>query len=342
MSNTAEWIQLASMLKGIKYGALASINQNEFIIAGNHGGINDKQISEWQGLCKYNMLRDEWTRFLEYPKKFRLDCPGLVCDEKRQKVYIYDCRKQMCIFDLSIAKMEIFPKFANVGPVYPCLLNVKGSIHLIGGLEANHYIWNPLDTLHVNKNKSTFQESESKLPDNVEIAQSAAIYIPSKQSILVIGAYDVNTRKNDISMIYSIESHKWQILNITLERRYCEVLLTNDEQFVIIAGGSGEESQQVDTIHILAIQNDQYILHQSSIKLPQSGPPHIALSGNDIQDRLLVNGYVRQYMIDYPQVLTDEIKKLYSIEMFHWIEFSDGTVENKHFAIPLHDILQSL
>merc|ERR1712154_753632 len=122
-------------------------------------------------------------------------------------------------------------------------------------------------------------------------------------------------------------------------------VLSSNEEYIVIAGGSDEDRYDVDIIHILDIRNlDAFILQQSKIKCPMSGNHKIFRIGGGLKDELLINGWIKKLYKLAPLDIVEVIQAFYSQESIHWIQRSNnwGTIKKKHFAIYIKDILSSL
>merc|ERR1712154_486598 len=115
-------------------------------------------------------------------------------------------------------------------------------------------------------------------------------------------------------------------------------VLSSNEEYIVIAGGSDEDRYDVDIIHILDIRNlDAFILQQSKIKCPMSGNHKIFRIGGGLKDELLINGWIKKLYKLAPLDIVELIQAFYSQESIHWIQRSHPShrKENNHFAIDI-------
>eukprot|EP01084_Bolivina_argentea_P048062 88570_1 len=115
----------------------------------------------------------------DYPKDLRMSNHSVAFNEKTNKIYISGYCNGMNIIDIGNKEWQTFKDNAVC---VPFLLNVIGTIHRIGGVDnSKHEVWDD--------EKNCFKELyDFKKKENIcEISGGAAIYIASKQIILLIG-----------------------------------------------------------------------------------------------------------------------------------------------------------
>ena len=127
-ANNEPWIKLQSVPKGLEYGAVLSLNYQQFILApnGNHtkDGLNE--------IIRYDIHHNEWKQLIKYPQDFTLIYHGMAFNAVTNELYLYDLNAQMTIIDMVSRKFQIIEDGAVHDKAYPSLECVDGRIHLIG------------------------------------------------------------------------------------------------------------------------------------------------------------------------------------------------------------------
>eukprot|EP01084_Bolivina_argentea_P038175 70599_1 len=126
-----------------------------------------------------------------------------------------------------------------------------------------------------------------------------AIYIPSKQCILLIGGYDAwNVNSSKEIWIYSLSSQKWKEIENVLFEGFCfeAVLSSNGRYIVLLGGGTYNEYRNVEYVNnilVLDMKNDNnWTMKKSSLCCPDSGYcGAIVTNGIDSNNDILVNWF---------------------------------------------------
>ena len=188
-----------------------------------------------------------------------------------------------------------------------------------------------------------------------------AIYIPSIQSILLIGGFHLLDGYQKHPWIYSLVTQKWrEIEEISFKCIDFDAVLSSNQRYVLIFGGKkptqGLMTEYNDSIFILDMKHvDQWKLKRCAILNPKESnrrcfPKKVKrdfifrTGGIDSNDKKLVIGYIRDCFRQKefenvqlpPMYLMRMIEKKFNTETFHWIQ--DG----KRWCISLKDILNRL
>ena len=339
------WIRLKTPPGNItSNGDAIMINEHELIIVAPYNKYHNPQ---W-GIYKYNVNLNEWTQFIKYPTNldtFSLQYFRIAFNQETQKLYLYGNESKMIIFDLDLIDnnnpnqhTKIITNCNVKDSIYPCMLNIKDKIHLIGGYYNNkHLIWDD--------NDQSFEEIHN-FEKYSEIGSSSAIYVPSKEIVLLFGGMDaVNVlKKIDYIFLYSLQTKEWKSIINDFNLYETRVILTRDEQNVIIVGGH-DKNGAVNTIYNLDLHNSdkhEFVLKKcNNLHAPKPGKHHVIRTGGGIMDEMLVFGYIKQiYCLSQvlPKALIKEIFHWYNTETLHWIQ--EGH-DSDHFAISVADVLQA-
>eukprot|EP01084_Bolivina_argentea_P239023 401668_1 len=366
------WLTLPSHPYDTEHGHPLMINENEFIFAQTIvGGIHENK-----GIYNYNATTKHWHKLYEYPTQLNMlethysfdDFCGfsinselsIAMNAENNRLYMSVPGCQLIIFDIKTAKWNITrldPKLWAANEAqrggnpncqvsgdkeYPKLVNVNGTIHLLGGMKSivKHSIWdNENNCLHKMNDFAT------------DMYDHSLIYVESQKKIFLIG--------KGIYM-YFIETNKWkQIIEETQFNPVgCSAALTLDEEYIIISGGVSKNWKSEIGYHglylkdreqkawanyafyVLSVRNDNYKLYKSSIHSPKPMPHHIiSLRGSDRKDEVFINGWIKWNNLRLlPMEIIQVISIFYSQGIIHWIE-SEYT---GHFVIQIKHILSSL
>ena len=175
------------------------------------------------------------------------------------------------------------------------------------------------------------------------------IYISSKRQILLIGGRHTRNREANMGQtmpkhpwIYSLESNEWtKVENVIFARMMFDAVLTSNQRYIVICGGSFSES-----IHVLDMKTEnEWQLRKSTIVLPKKEHCKLLITGGfESKDEVLVIGYIRNCFQSKefeniqlpPTYIMMMVAERYRAEMIHWIK------DNEHHAIYLKDLLSSL
>eukprot|EP01084_Bolivina_argentea_P275113 469091_1 len=214
----SKWINLASPLdeNDTSFGKMiTSINAHEFIVSTCY---NPK-------LFKYNI---NTNKFNEIDIETESYCGNMDFDNKEQILYIQNWSKIISI------NMKTNTCHTLVGAKKgQYFLFVNDCFHIIN-MHNHHWIGSI-------QNKSLKTVYDTIDCDNDGLLSGKAIYIPSKQCILLIGGY--YRHDGDLSnelWIYKLTTQKWiKINNIAcvFERHNFEAVLTSNEKYIILFGG---------------------------------------------------------------------------------------------------------
>eukprot|EP01084_Bolivina_argentea_P127624 225661_1 len=159
-----------------------------------------------------------------------------------------------------------------------------------------------------------------------------AIYVPSKQFIVLIGGHGYNGDLRKDIWCYSLRTQKWsRIEYMTFTGYNFGIVLTSNERYIILFGGTNDEQArdtEVDDILVLDMKDDNnWKLKKSKIFCPEVGACHIVRTGGvNAKYDVLVIGFIKQCFeqkefehLDLPPIyIMMIIVKWFSAEMIHW------------------------
>ena len=231
-----------------------------------------------------------------------------------------------------------------------------------------HFIWNTNNNNNINNECKILYDFKNEINGIKDIVCSKCIYVKSKNILLLIGGKDrLNKIKKGVGIWkFSLKFKKWYKIcdGIKFKFHSVSVTLTANENYVIIAGGyylANNKKNHIkykilnnDKIYVLDIKNNnnnKYKLFKSTIKCPLSGNNNICRLGGEINNELLVIGWIRNLfkikqfnnLIIPPMHIMKMIKNWYDQEMIHWL-WKGQYIDQKyqHYAINCKYILSSL
>merc|ERR1712228_82068 len=179
--------------------------------------------------------------------------------------------------------------------------------------------------------------------ETVSRRAGVAIYVPSKQLILLIGGYDdvVGFPPSSDLWIFSLPTQKWRkTQNIQFEGYLFGAVLTSNERYIVLLGGINDHKHYVDDIFVLDIKNEddsKWKLRKSTVKCPKIGRcKALRTGGIDSKDDILINGFIKDCfkMKEFkniqlpPSYIMKIISMWYDAEMIHWLNCRYDAVDH--------------
>eukprot|EP01084_Bolivina_argentea_P156707 273101_1 len=334
-TNDQKMIAFEGMPPDVSYGTIASINDNEFIVASQHKTQNDGHI------YKFNIHQKQWKKFAEYPKDTDISHPQIAFDKHTNKLYVtHACG--LVINDINTDKWS-----SHVLPLckHAQLINTNGIFHLFGN--SKHFVWN-------NTNNAFEMIYDFDTVSENEIDKSSLVYVPSKNIILSLSQpytrkYSKHTPVN--IWTYCLMRNEWtqtHDIEVGIVSSYgiSMAVLTSDENFIIFSASSREYS---NSIYVLDIRDkNNYILTKSKCFYPR-GHRMMAITGNKSKDECIVIGWIKK-LFKSKQFSKAQIPPLhimilisdwYNQEMVHWIQRKKAAKRLKkgHYGMYVKHIL---
>ena len=292
------------------------INDTEFIIIPQNG---NKAIAD--GIYKYNVIYNDWIKVINYARKFETTCHSTAFDAANNKIYVINQQKKLLAVDLNTSQITKLHKSVLFG-IHSNIIYANNNLHLING--DNHYIFNKI--------KSKFQRKYTLNDTSRNRSMESVLFLKARNILLIIGKKIHE---------FSFENNKWSIWDdLTNQQQLgCTAVVTRDEKYLILIGGSDVSYKGSDNIGIIDIEKQQY--RKSQMKCPKSKKFQAILVGNDgYRKELLVIGYMKNC---HKGTLANDILKLLMqwtcLEELHIIattRFSQG----EHWKIDLDEILR--
>jgi len=249
-----------------------------------------------EGIYKYHLTRNQYALVWHYPSNFDPVRHNILLDSDNNKIYIYaatsgacDC---FCEIDMNNSKQAQIHK----GTIYglpeginhesggaALLALVNGNIHVIGGYSnCYHSAWHVShDSIHKFKQYPIADRShKTSLHGHALIAieESNELVVMGGNTSMIFGGY-----LNDI-WVCDANKMEWKKKeNVSMPNKifnFGSVDVKNEKygHCVVIFGGKSN-GKSSDEIHILNLQNWQWIKSQS--KCPKKGMFHAVLCPND-------------------------------------------------------------
>ena len=324
-------------------GSMVQINDNEFMLATTRQ--SDRPTKETiQGLHIYNIAKNEWRLWMQYPDKLRVSGETLMFDKSRNFLYLWhwDRRRKITQIDM---KTKEFASFTKEGTYEQVAVHTKDEIHIIGGWTSNR---------HIKFDKKTHEFHTVHTFDSfLRMYGTLMIHIPSRDVLLIFGGATGHSEHECHVREFSLKTSKWRkIENIEYNYYIGQVLLTMDEKYILLIPLYDENNARCDCIMILEILDDgTYKLRESKVRLPpfdfevaRSISRYMTLTGSGGGDILLVYGFVKNVFKDINLVLpSDDIINLiadfYDSDVLHLIRSQHGADGKDHHIISLSSVL---
>ena len=349
---TFKWFQLNTPWVQRNVVNTTSINQHEFIIV-THLSIQ-----------KFNIITNQWTP-IKCDEAYYADAYHHIisfCSSTQRLFFVFGNRmafdtipehlRTLDIISGKSKKIKIKSDGLNLLNEKFCSVHIDGKMHIIGGEP-------PLHLEYTNDYQSFEKIHDFRKDELIEsrICSSTAIYVPSKQMIVLIGGYD-NFPTNFVGVwIYSLVTREWKKLSIDFNLTKLSAVLTSDEKHIIIVGGGGEREssplpQLIDSIYVLRMNDfdrpQDFVMKESRICFPLMQSANIAITGG-YKDEILVTGYVKMMFkikefkeLTLPPVyMIQIIERYFNMETLHWID-DRSMDDHTHFAIGVKEILTNL
>ena len=326
-------------------------NHFEFIISSDHFLEENGK----EGIRKYNLHSNQWDEVITFTDDlFEMMDAKIALISKTNKLYLmnndkYSKQQKMLILDMKTKQLSTRNSISNA--LNSAFVNVNGIIHVIGGSNnSKHLTWNPDD----NEIKEIYDFAPEFHFQDLQWGRS--IYVPSKDVLLLIGAYcekDGSLGPGIGIWRFHLKLNKWECMINGSDFAYRKVsaALSSNENYVIIACGYLAGFYD-DKIYVLDIRNEEeYKLNECAIRSPQRCVSNIVMTGG-IKDEYLVVGWIKELFktLEFkqlalpPMYIMELIAKWYNEEEVHWVRmvYGEGYNGNSHFAIGLKHIVSSL
>eukprot|EP01084_Bolivina_argentea_P205651 351279_1 len=331
----SKWIKLPGLPDDFSIGSVLSINEHEFIATSRYHS---------NGIYKYNMNKDEFLRFFKYSAQWLVFHTHAAINQMEQEVYLYSAYSgNIRILNLQTNEYH-FHTFS--GDSDSNFLFINNHFHIINNYNKHAIVNYKQNTQTLDIISDTLQSE-----DSTSLSSQSVIYIPSKQSILLLGGTDEEDTLTKELWIYSLKTQKWKMINnVIFEGYWFSAVLSSNEQYIILFGGQNDSKKYddpVDDIFVLDIKDDNaFKLKKSTMRCPQPGECHgVRTGGINSKSDILVIGFIKKCFKENelkniqlpPLYIMKLIANWYSMEMIHWI--SKGG--NEHYCIKLKDILST-
>eukprot|EP01084_Bolivina_argentea_P001881 3487_1 len=346
----SQWQKLQSPPFRVGDRVHVSINEQEFIVRRDIIESLESRQSRQLATQKYNIHQNKFVEYVTYRDNWDHD---LTFNKATNDLYVRlypDDGRGHNEFQLHAINVESNQCYViNNFPKGEHTLFIRGNFHVINA-PNKHWIGSlenkTVKTLHDTLNVEDIQTMHC----------GKAIYIPSKESILLIGCWTdpesfINNSQGpnpkDI-WIYSLALQKWRkVENVSFEGFHFGAVLTSNQRYIVLLGGYDGNHVSIPYIKVLDMKDDNnWKMKQSTICCPDNGPCSAVRTNGVDSNKLLVIGFIKQCfkrkefeeMSLPPMYLMTIITEFTAhAEMIHWMKAEDTS----HFGIYLKDILSS-
>ena len=323
---------------------LGDIREHKRIIQLNKSHLLLASSSQTGGIYKWSILNDQYSKFLDYPQNLSLtkgDDFNVVRDDETGKLYFIIANI------IHVLEQGIWYSFQSrsFDVASLAMVNANGLLHLVGGANSrSHYVW---------KDERKQFEQKSQFVEYSNIDGVSLIYVKSKDVIFMIGGSGKecvgiwNHIKPVGIMIW--KANVWSSLDLDFHYSYAATTLTQNEEYIIISGGS-DLGRYNNSIYVLDIRDDKYyrLKKLNSLRVPKLRTVHNVFSlRGGIKEKLLIMGFVKNLFgsskfegVSFPpNDVLQMVYDWYCVEEIHWIETGE-TNENDHFSVELSHIVE--
>eukprot|EP01084_Bolivina_argentea_P256207 431268_1 len=331
------WMKLAKLPNMCVAKKIINVNAYEFILI----PLTHNNITNW---FKYNSITNSFNEYIKN-SSLQMDYNSKAAfNEKEQIIYIYDAIKSSIhSVDATTSICTTFQlKNKNLSKISRYGLNflfVNNHLHFIANHDS-HWIRsiqnNTLNIIADSTKKCTAQRMDG-----------AAIFISSKQCILLIGGHNIAEYSFSDVWIYKLQTQKWsKIDNISFNRYQFGYVLTSNQRYVILFGGQtspftvdggcfnfmsyyledASSHKVVDNIFVLDMEDDNnWKLKQCKIKC--RGSLRNVYGAKTGGSNILVNGFIKNCFklkefaqLQLPTCIGRIIGEYFSAETIHYID----------------------
>ena len=289
----------------VRMSNLVKINEYEFVGATHKYSYS--QNHDVLGLYKYNTILNEWNLIIKYPKEFHSMHHRICYDNQNNKIYLCGYEKQMVIFDLNALKIDIHQIIESIG-YDPVLIMINNECHIIlGGSSEYHYKWNS----KLQKLEIIFEFTQ--FPDG--LYEHGVIHIKSQNRLLLLGGY-ISGEEHCSDEIWEYGTNNtclniWKQLHNTelpIEMTDFELVLSKNEDYLILFGGLDKEDQTMKNIFILNLREMRF--YSSKITLMTESIVSRTVLMNNENNRVILKGFIRNISKEYDMNIPSELVQL--------------------------------
>lgn len=328
MTTDKGWMRLKAANGMFTFVGLAKIGKSHFVVSCD------------QGIFSYFTQGDSWRKLAN-----RSYDDNVVFDHNSERLYVTR-KKAMIIADTKTNEFQSFDScyFAN-----PQMIIAGSECHIFGSSQDNrHWIWN-----HQTQT-AQFIDKRDEVSQPWIDGKYGLVYIASKQEILLLGGGERihlhNFGISDRIRKYSLQTQKWQILNMRLPHRMGRFgcVLTKEQRYILIIGGNIYEKLYGNLCHytsrsifIFDLQKNE--MFESSTRLPFCVEPicNAIIMEDKTQNQLLVHGFIKNKMKEFdlniPFALVQIFEIWHAIEYVHVI-LNDALSKMHHWRINIDHI----
>eukprot|EP01084_Bolivina_argentea_P158022 275314_1 len=258
-----------------------SLNHKEFLIVPSTS--IDNQI------IKYDITSDTYNNWIKFPSDYAFVAHCIFV--WNHSIYVFTKAASILTYNLltnqwnKCTKSDVFDFELN-GTAY--VSTAEYELHIVCGAESNkHFIWT--------QNNSYGRKYEFKQFDTFgSLSNAGLVHVKSKNILLLLGGYNhTDWICSDAIYSYDIDKNEWVEINTTLPVAMDSFgyVLTTDKKYLLIFGGSDEDSRKKDAIYIMDIET--MLIVKSRLKCPEKGEYYAILGFDSLSNDTLVNGYIK-------------------------------------------------
>ena len=320
------WIKLAEYPYDYSSNIITT-NKNELVTG---PAILISSAIQPDGLLTFNLKKNDWEIFIEYPQSFQSSSNSLAYNHIRNELHLFGTQARILKINLNTKTTDLLPITQKFGS-YPATIFINDVYHVIGGSNSNsHSIYNP----KTNTFKSIYEFERLSYPKLIYSESRKMLYLFTRNSNK-FGIWCCNMTNTDYKWTKTMAAHK-------LPNDFCdyEIAMINGEKSIAIFGGYYNDFYEISDI-IYVMDLDTLEIKQSVIKCPERGSFRAACyfeRGDDKYD-LLINGFMREYNDGF--VLNEIVKIIQGFSYRDYVHLVDKS-NRSHWRIKIDEILSNL
>lgn len=310
-----------------------------------------RQIRDTQGIFAYDADSNEWTLIFEYPPNLKIDEHITYWNQQEYELVLcgkrYDaledsdelsCALTMIIIDFTTRQHDVVVmdryRFDTEILESSSIAYINDEYHIIGGSAHSHSRWTPnfADIITVRDVNELYG-----------VSLHGFVELKSARKCLLFGGYDYRSEETrDSFWEYDIEHNRWKKLSMTLPKplKQFGVVLTADERYIIVIGGTDQEDQCCDTIYIVDLK--KMSIRESEVKSPQYSILNACLYV-DTREKLATEGFVRECAEEMELYIPRDLRKMvgrwFAVQDIHLLVYHSDRDEDVHYRMDVASVL---
>ena len=331
INDTIGWIKLASC-PDRRFSEPFCVSPTEWAIAME----TRYKSKQFEGLMKYDIIRDKWQEWIKYPKDTETDYHTATIDPELNIVYIFSYNQLIKTYlntlDSHIIKLSTTNTF---GTPYQSSLCICNKIYLFG--TSAFKIW--IDDQHklFDFSASVFENQSNTAYTAICRKSAKAIYLFKTQwnydrSCWFGGIWKLDLNKHMTSWEKLLLSSKVELVHGT---KQIVAVMTVDEKYVLL----------IDCMQILVWNLTDMTIRTSNISVPtelSNGPYRGYIANDKKTHNLVICALARKYTMEHMCVSIDLVNLIAAYAWTEWLCLLAWQKKDNHWKIQVSTIINKL